>query len=105
MPLHWRPTFLRTVLPAVVLVGCLRQEPVRLVHSAEVPSEVRSVFVRLPQSNVIPGQALRVLVALHGIGGDGAALDMLHISVQPPSPPPPESPPPSSPKSPPPPKS
>jgi pimeloyl-ACP methyl ester carboxylesterase len=35
-----------------------------------LPSEVRSVYVRVPQT-ALPGQPLHVLVALHGIGGDG----------------------------------
>jgi hypothetical protein len=34
------------------------------------PAEVTSVFLRFPQSLVI-GQPLRVLVALHGMGGNG----------------------------------
>jgi len=37
---------------------------------AALPTVVSSVYVRLPQTGV-PGQPLRMLVALHGIGGRG----------------------------------
>jgi hypothetical protein len=40
------------------------------LFSAVLPAEVSSVLLRFPQ-NSIPGQPLRVLVALHGIGGSG----------------------------------
>src|ERR1700716_327782 len=64
---------LRTLaLATLLLVGCLHPSPARAVFSGDVPAQVSSVFVRLPQTNVVPGQPLRVLVALHGIGGDGA---------------------------------
>jgi predicted esterase len=43
-----------------------------MVFSSALPSQVSSVFVRFPQSNPTAGRPPRVLVALHGIGGDGA---------------------------------
>jgi poly(3-hydroxybutyrate) depolymerase len=52
-------------------MGAARMSP--LVFGGALPSNVSSVFVRFPQSNPSASQPLRVLVALHGIGGDGAA--------------------------------
>src|SRR6266851_4088614 len=43
-----------------------------MLFSSALPSRVSSVLVRFPQSNPTAGQPPRVLVALHGIGGDGA---------------------------------
>lgn len=60
-------------LVMLLLAGCMHPGLVPMAFSGEPPAEVSSVLVRLPQSNVVPGQPLRVLVALHGIGGDGAA--------------------------------
>jgi hypothetical protein len=57
---------------ALLLAACIPANTRPMGFSGELPAEVSSVFVRLPQSNVVPGQPLRVLVALHGIGGDGA---------------------------------
>lgn len=54
-------------LAMLVVVGCATPA---MTSSGTRPSEVTSVFVRFPQ-NSVPGQPLRVLVALHGIGGDG----------------------------------
>jgi pimeloyl-ACP methyl ester carboxylesterase len=51
-------------------LGASRMPPV--VFGSALPSNVSSVFVRFPQSNPSASQPLRVLVALHGIGGDGA---------------------------------
>jgi pimeloyl-ACP methyl ester carboxylesterase len=38
-----------------------------------LPAQVRSVFLRFPHATA-PGQPLRVVVALHGIGGNGETL-------------------------------
>jgi pimeloyl-ACP methyl ester carboxylesterase len=59
-------------LATLLLVGCFHPSRARMVFSGEAPAQVSSVFVRLPHTTVAPGQPLRVLVALHGIGGDGA---------------------------------
>lgn len=56
----------------LVLVGCANP----LVLGGTLPAQAallvleNSVYLRFPQ-NSVPGQPLRVLVALHGIGGDG----------------------------------
>src|SRR3982074_1843196 len=80
MPGHFRPTTVtRTVrwaalgLALLVLVGCVpvvaAMSPV--VFAAAPPrAMVKSVFVRLPQDSGA-GQTLRVVVVLHGIGGNG----------------------------------
>jgi predicted esterase len=52
----------------LLLVGFV--SPVRAVAAPALPPNVTSVYVRMPQTTV-PGQPLRVVVALHGIGGDG----------------------------------
>jgi pimeloyl-ACP methyl ester carboxylesterase len=44
-----------------------------MVSDGAPPPQVSSVFVRFPQTTAPSGQPLRLLVALHGIGGDGAA--------------------------------
>ena len=38
-----------------------------------LPAQVSSVFLRLPHTTSTDAQPLRVLVALHGVGGDGTA--------------------------------
>jgi pimeloyl-ACP methyl ester carboxylesterase len=41
------------------------------VNSALVGTQVRSVFLRMPQRAAVPGKPLQVLLALHGMGGNG----------------------------------
>jgi pimeloyl-ACP methyl ester carboxylesterase len=41
------------------------------VNSALVGTQIRSVFLRTPQRGAVPGKPLQVLVALHGMGGNG----------------------------------
>src|SRR5215208_3280353 len=43
------------------------------VQSAIVGTPIRSVYVRPPQGGTIPGKPVQVLVALHGMGGNGEA--------------------------------
>jgi len=43
------------------------------VNSALVGTPIRSVFVRAPRGGTQPGKPLQVLLALHGMGGNGEA--------------------------------
>jgi len=43
------------------------------VNGALVGTPVRSVFVRAPHGGTLPGKPLQVLLALHGMGGNGEA--------------------------------
>jgi pimeloyl-ACP methyl ester carboxylesterase len=41
------------------------------VNSALVGTPIRSVFLRAPRAGTLPGRPLQVLLALHGMGGNG----------------------------------
>jgi pimeloyl-ACP methyl ester carboxylesterase len=85
-PWHQMMTFVRRLrsasfaLATLVLVACASPSHAPAMRfqaatdlssgTSAVPAEVSSVFLRFPQ-NPAPGQSLRVLVALHGMGGDG----------------------------------
>ena len=59
---------LAAALAMLLVVGFAYPTPA--VKVVATPPQVRSVWVRYPQT-VSPSRPLRVLVALHGIGGDG----------------------------------
>src|SRR4051812_40409922 len=42
------------------------------LNPALVGTPIRSVFLRAPRGGTIPGKPLQVLLALHGMGGNGA---------------------------------
>lgn len=81
----WRVTSMRggfaLTLAMLLLVGFVH--PPSAVRVVAVPPQVSSVYVRYPQTGT-PAQSLRVLVALHGIGGDGPSFanDMSAIADQ-----------------------
>src|SRR3979411_1025160 len=56
------------MLAMLLLLGSVTSPDSALV------TQVSSVFVRFPNTSSGSPQPLRVLVALHGIGGDGAAV-------------------------------
>jgi pimeloyl-ACP methyl ester carboxylesterase len=72
----FRPAFLRLLLPLLALVWLAPGRPVLAdpapslaALQASGAAEVSDVYVRLPQTS--PASPLQVLVALHGMGGNG----------------------------------
>lgn len=71
-------TFARMCLPLVLaLLGIWLVGAPATADPADVPVDplagtpIRSVFVRAPASGLTPGRPMRVLLALHGMGGNG----------------------------------
>lgn len=59
------------LLTAVGLIWTLSGAASAAGANALVGTPIKSVFVRLPKGGTIPGKPLQVLVALHGMGGNG----------------------------------
>lgn len=59
------------LLSAVGLVWCLSGAVAASGTNALVGTPIKSVFVRLPKGGTAAGKPLQVLVALHGMGGNG----------------------------------
>ena len=60
-------------LAVLLLLGSIAPGVSGTPPGGALPAQVSSVFVRFPNTSPTDAQPLRVLVALHGIGGDGAA--------------------------------
>ena len=63
---------LAMVLVGLWLVGApVTADPADSVADPLAGTPIRSVYVRLPQSGLAPGRPMQVLLAVHGMGGNG----------------------------------
>jgi pimeloyl-ACP methyl ester carboxylesterase len=77
-----RPSLLSIIRPLAAAAALAVLTPGNQVFAAQGPTfsvlrangayEVQNVFVRMPQANPTPDQPYQVLIALHGMGGNGA---------------------------------